>query len=49
MDTREFNVVPLTPNVKIVDGKVKNPDEYTCIPSQVSITGPSAKLDLIDK
>ncbi|MBQ9139335.1 MAG: hypothetical protein IJX61_01850, partial [Ruminococcus sp.] len=48
MDTREFNVVPLTPNVKIVDGKVKNPDEYTCIPSQVSITGPSAKLDLID-
>ncbi len=49
MDTREFNVVPLTPNVEIVEGKVKNPDEYRCIPSQISITGPSAKLDMIDK
>ncbi len=49
MDTREFHVVPLTPNVKIVEGKVKNPDEYMCIPSQISITGPSAKLDMIDK
>ena len=49
MDTREFDVVPRTPNVKIIEGKVKNPDEYVCIPSQISITGPSAKLDMIDK
>ena len=49
MDTRDFDVVPRTPNVKIVEGKVKNPDAYVCIPSQISITGPSAKLDMIDK
>ncbi|MBR5514533.1 MAG: hypothetical protein IKV85_11210 [Ruminococcus sp.] len=49
MDTREFDVVPLTPNVQIVEGKVKNPDEYKCIPSRISITGPSTKLDMIDK
>lgn len=47
--TRDFDVLPLTPNVKIVEGKVKNPDEYMCIPSQIRITGPSAKLDQIDK
>jgi hypothetical protein len=49
MDTRDFDVVPLTPNVDIVEGKAKNPDEYMCIPSEIRITGPSTKLDSIDK
>lgn len=49
IDTRDFDVVPLTPNVEIAEGKVKNPDEYICIPSEIRITGPSAKLDSIDK
>ncbi len=49
IDTRDFSVVPLTPNVDIVDGKEKNPDEYTCIPSEIRITGPTAQLDKIAK
>lgn len=49
MDTRDFDVTPLTPNVEIAEGKAKNPDGYMCIPSQVQITGPSAQLDRIAK
>lgn len=49
MDTRDFDVSPLTPNVEIAEGKAKNPDGYMCIPSQIQITGPSAQLDRIAK
>lgn len=49
MDTRDFDVSPLTPNVEIAEGKAKNPDGYMCIPSQVQITGPSTQLDRIAK
>lgn len=49
IDTRDFPVVPLTPNVDIVNGKEINPDEYMCIPSEIRITGPTAQLDKISK
>lgn len=49
LDTREFEVTPLTPNLKTVDGKAINPSEYICLPSEIRITGPSAQLDKIAK
>lgn len=49
MDTREFDVTPIIPNVSTVDGKAIDQDDLTCEPSAVQITGPSAQLDKIAK
>lgn len=49
IESREYPVTPLAPNVSLVDGKEINPDEFVCDPAVVRITGPSAKLDKIDK
>lgn len=49
IDTREYPISPLTPNVEVVEGKEINSDEFICEPSVVRITGPSAQLDKISK
>ena len=49
IETREFSVDPMVPNIKYADGKTINPNEFSCEPDTVSITGPSAQLDKISK
>lgn len=48
IESREYHVTPLAPNVSLIDGKEINDDEFVCEPSVIRITGPSAKLDKID-
>lgn len=43
-DTLPFEVKPKIPNVKYAEGKTINPDEFTCEPDIINITGPSAQL-----
>ena len=49
MDTREFDVVPKVPNVRVVEGKAVDQNDMTCDPSVIRITGPSSQLDKISK
>jgi len=49
IETREFSVDPMVPNIKYAEGKTINPNEFSCEPDTVSITGPSAQLDKISK
>ena len=46
-DTREFPVQPKMSNVSFAEGKAAAPDEITCEPAVVNITGPSKQLDKI--
>ena len=43
-DTLPFEVKPKIPNVKYAEGKTIDPDEFTCEPDVINITGPSAQL-----
>lgn len=43
-DTLPFEVKPKIPNVKYAEGKTIDPDEFTCEPDIINITGPSAQL-----
>ena len=43
-DTLPFEVKPKIPNVKYAEGKTIDPDEFTCVPDIINITGPSAQL-----
>ncbi len=43
-DTLPFEVKPQIPNVKYAEGKTIDPDEFTCEPDIINITGPSAQL-----
>ncbi len=43
-DTLLFEVKPKIPNVKYAEGKTIDPDEFTCEPDIINITGPSAQL-----
>lgn len=43
-DTLPFEVKPKIPNVKYAEGKTIEPDEFTCEPDIINITGPSAQL-----
>lgn len=47
METREFELTPEIPNITFEEGKT--PDEFSCSPSIIKITGPSAQLDQIAK
>ncbi|MDE6775678.1 MAG: hypothetical protein K2J37_05230 [Ruminococcus sp.] len=49
IEIREFSVTPLIPKVEIADGYEINNAEFTCDPSVIRITGPSAQLDKISK
>lgn len=49
IEIREFPVTPLIPKVEIADGYEINSSEFTCDPSVVRITGPSAQLDKISR
>ena len=42
--TLPFEVKPKIPNVKYAEGKTIDPDEFTCEPDIINITGPSAQL-----
>ena len=46
-DTLPFSVSPKTPNITYADGKTIDPDEFTCEPDTINITGPSAQLSKI--
>ncbi len=48
-ETIEVPVEPKLTNVKFAEGKAADPDEVSCEPSVVNITGPSAQLSKIDK
>lgn len=48
-DTREFPIKPKTPNVSFAEGKMRDDEEFVCEPDVITITGPSAQLDKIDK
>ena len=48
-ETRNFKITPKTPNISPAEGKVINDEEFVCEPDEITITGPSAKLDKIDK
>lgn len=43
-DTLPFEVKPKIPNVKYAEGKTIDPNEFTCEPDIINITGPSAQL-----
>lgn len=47
IETREFDVIPRSPNVSFAEDKVIDLEKYVCTPSVISITGPSAQLDKI--
>lgn len=47
IETREFEVIPRSPNVSFAEGKEIDLEKYVCTPSVISITGPSAQLDKI--
>lgn len=46
-DTKEVTVQPKLTNISFAEGKAAAPDEITCEPSVVNITGPSKQLDKI--
>ncbi len=46
-ETRTFAVTPKIPKVSFAENKTINYDEFTCEPSEVNITGPSAQLSKI--
>lgn len=48
-ETREYSISPGIPNVTFADGKTIDNDEYSCDPSTIQITGPSAQLDMISE
>lgn len=48
-ETREYSIFPEIPNVTFADGKTISNDEYSCDPSTIQITGPSAQLDMISE
>lgn len=47
IETREFDVIPRSPNISVEEDKVIDQEKYVCTPSVISITGPSAQLDKI--
>ncbi|MBO5162839.1 MAG: hypothetical protein J6B75_00115 [Ruminococcus sp.] len=47
IETREFEVLPRSPNVTFAEGKEIDLEKYVCTPSVISITGPTAQLDKI--
>lgn len=47
--TRDFDVLPKIPNVTFAEGKASSPDEISCQPNVMSITGPSTTIDKISK
>lgn len=48
-DTREFPVTPVMHNLTVAEGKTYDPEELSCEPEFISITGPSDQLDKIAK
>ena len=46
LGSKTMTLVPKLPNVTFAEGKV--PDEYTCEPSSVTLSGPVGLLDMID-
>ncbi len=48
-ETREFQITPEIPGISLAAGKVVDNENYVCEPDVVTITGPSAQLDKINK
>lgn len=49
IETREFPISPEIPNITFADGKTIDRDDFSCEPSVIMITGPTAQLDKIAK
>lgn len=47
MESREFDVIPYTPNLTPADGKKVDQEGFICTPDKIRITGPAQRLDSI--
>ncbi|MDE5946793.1 MAG: hypothetical protein K2G63_05790 [Oscillospiraceae bacterium] len=47
IETREFPVSPEIPNITFAENKTIDPDDFSCEPASIKITGPSEQLNKI--